>query len=110
MEYAIMEDHESMRYYCVPYEDANRCTEECEVCGGSDMFVSRFSTSEDVSQVIDLLLDYGLFSAIEEVLLCYDDKSTNEIALARLENYKCEIEAELKQVNEAIKKLEEWSW
>lgn len=102
MEYAIMEDHESMRYYCVPYEDANRWTEECEVCGGSDMFVSRFSTSEDVSQVMNLLLDYGLFGAIEEVLLCFDDKSTNEIALACLENYKYEIEAELKQVNKVI--------
>ena len=109
MEYAILQDHESMGYYIVPDEDVDSYTERCETCGDSDMFITSFNTSEDVSQAMDLLLDYSLFSVIEEVLSYFDNKNAKEIASDCLEDYKDETEVRLKQINEAIKRLEEWS-
>lgn len=106
MEYTILQNHESMGYYVVPYEDIASYTERCETCGDSDMFITSFSTNEDVSQVMDLLLDYGLFSVIEEVLSYFDNKNAKEIASDCLEDYKDETEVRLKQINEAIKRLE----
>ena len=109
MEYAILQHHESMSYYIVPYEDVDCCTETCDACGESDWFITSFNTSEDVSRVMDLLLDYGLFSVIEEVLSYFKNKRAKAIALDYLEDYKGETEVRLNQINEAIKKLEEWS-
>lgn len=109
MEYAILQDHKSMRYYIVPYVDVDDCTETCDACGESDWFITSFNTSEDVSRVMDLLLDYCLFSVIEEVLSYFKNKRAKEIALDYLGDYKGETEVRLNQINEAIKKLEEWS-
>ena len=102
MEYAILQDHKSMRYYIVPYEDVDCCTETCDACGESDWFITSFNISEDVSRVMDLLLDYGLFSVIEEVLSYFKSKRAKDIALDCLGDYKYETEVRLNHINEAI--------
>lgn len=105
MEYAILQDHESLGYYIVPEEDVDNYTDRCEACGDSDIFITSFNTRDAVSKVVYDLVEKDAIDTVVDALP-YLSKNAREIALECLEDERWITEVKLRQIEDVIKRLE----
>lgn len=105
MEYAILQDHESLGYYIIPGEDVDSYTERCETCGDSDMFITSFNTKDAVSKVVYDLVEKDAIDAVIDALP-YFSKNANEIALECLKDERWITEVKIRQIEDVMKNIE----